>query len=284
MTVAVSLNLSDGVILAVDSAVTVPSESGDMIVKVYENARKLFQLGHCPIGVAIYGMGAIGSRGIGSYLREFELTAPIMSAPAPVSEVVESLRDFFYGKYRDIVIPAVTAAGTPFDQIPDEEKPVLGLVVGGFSPDAYLSEVWEIVVPFNNTPGSSTQVNAQGVFGSHWYSMYLPISRYIKGVDSELLTQLADYFVTLRGGTVFTTAEAEEIAKILRRHEYSIPFPAMPMMEGVEYARFLVELVTKHHRFTVGAPVVGGMVNIGMVTYRGDEFRILGSSPLQAIE
>jgi hypothetical protein len=56
------------------------------------------------------------------------------------------------------------------------------------------------------------------------------------------------------------------------------------MVEGVEYARFLVELVTKHHRFASGAPVVGGSANIGIVTYRGDEFQILGSSPLAAIE
>jgi hypothetical protein len=46
VTVAVSCNLSDGVILGVDSAVTVPAPQG--IVKVYENAEKLFSLGSAP--------------------------------------------------------------------------------------------------------------------------------------------------------------------------------------------------------------------------------------------
>lgn len=285
MTVAVSLNLSDGVILAVDSAVTVPDNSDGTIAKVYENANKLFQLGHCPIGVAIYGMGAIGSRGIGSYLREFELTDPIMDAPAPVPEVVESLREFFYGKYRDVVIPAIElATGEQFANIPDDDKPVLGLIVGGFSPNAYLSEVWEIVVPFHHDPDSATSINAQGEFGSHWFSMYEPIRRYTKGLDAGLLSELVDYFIQLRGGAPLTPAESDEVKAILVRYEYAVPFAAMPMVEGVEHARFLVELVTKHHRFTVGAPVVGGTVNIGMVTYRGDEFRILGSSPLTNLE
>src|SRR5687767_8142260 len=74
MTVAVSLNLSDGVILGVDSAVTIPGTTGE--AKIYENAEKLFQLGERPIGVAIYGLGGLGARSIGSYLREFEITDP----------------------------------------------------------------------------------------------------------------------------------------------------------------------------------------------------------------
>lgn len=42
MTVAVSCNLSDGVILGVDSAVTLTNNKG-AIIKVYENAKKLFK-------------------------------------------------------------------------------------------------------------------------------------------------------------------------------------------------------------------------------------------------
>jgi hypothetical protein len=57
VTVAVSLNLSDGVILGVDSAVTIFTADGTGIAKVYEQAEKLFQLSNRPIGLAFYGAG-----------------------------------------------------------------------------------------------------------------------------------------------------------------------------------------------------------------------------------
>lgn len=72
LTVAVSLNLSEGVILGVDSAVTVWSPKGG-IAKVYENAEKLFQIAEKPVGIESFGIGALGSRTIGSYIREFEI-------------------------------------------------------------------------------------------------------------------------------------------------------------------------------------------------------------------
>ena len=46
------------------------------VVKTYENAEKLFQLGDRPIGVAAFGIGALGERNIGSYIREFEMRDP----------------------------------------------------------------------------------------------------------------------------------------------------------------------------------------------------------------
>ena len=92
MTIAVACNLAEGVVLGVDSAVTL----GDSVtvLKVYENAEKLFQLGKKPIGIATFGIAAIGARGIGSYIREFELLDPnsVVSQPSTVKDVVEALR------------------------------------------------------------------------------------------------------------------------------------------------------------------------------------------------
>jgi len=54
MTVAISCNLSEGVVLGVDSAVTVAAGNH---YKIWEHAQKLFQMGERPIGAAIYGLG-----------------------------------------------------------------------------------------------------------------------------------------------------------------------------------------------------------------------------------
>ena len=75
MTVAVAGNFPDGVVLGVDSAVTL-SDANGQIAKVYENAEKLFQIGEKPIGIAAFGLAILGARGIGSHLREFEAQNP----------------------------------------------------------------------------------------------------------------------------------------------------------------------------------------------------------------
>lgn len=277
MTVAVSCNLSDGVALAVDSAVTLPDASGG-VAKVYENAEKLFQLGDRPIGIAGFGLGALGSRAIGSYVREFETLDPggAVTAQNSLTDVVESLRDFLLTSYRREVVPVLEQHhGVPFDQIQPDQIPVLGLVVGGFSHGAFLSEVWEIAIPVNDTPGSAVLRRPQGEFGTNWFAMFDPIRRYIKGFDPQLLDQVVGYLTNKRGGTPLDPQELADIQAILAGYEYDIPFPVMPMDEGIAHTRFLAELVVSHHRYAVGAPVVGGKVRVGSVTYRGGRFEIL---------
>ncbi len=276
MTVAVSCNLPDGVILGVDSAITVNNAQG-LIVKVYENAEKLFQLGDCPIGLATYGLGTLGSRSIGSYVREFELKDPnkVVSNHISMKDTVEELRKFFLNEYQLTVVPIIEKLKKKdFKDIPDEERPVLGIVVGGFSKDRPLSEVWEIIIPRHQSVNSVTNTRKEGNFGGNWFALYDPIFRYTKGYDRKLIEELTDYFVQLRGSPV-TPQEKTAINGILQKHEYHVPFGAMPIEEGVAEVRFLVGLVISHHRFSIGAPVVGGKVRIGLVTYKGERFRII---------
>jgi hypothetical protein len=48
------------VLLAIDSAVTLP-DGGGGVAKVYENAQELFQVADRPIGIAAFGLGALGT-------------------------------------------------------------------------------------------------------------------------------------------------------------------------------------------------------------------------------
>lgn len=276
MTVAVACNLAEGVVLGVDSAVTLGDKQGN-VVKTYEHAVKLFQLGEKPIGLATYGIGALGSRIIGSYVREFEVEDPqqVVTKNATVKDVVEQLRLFFLERYRNTVVPEMkTRTGKKFKDIPDKDKPVLGLAVGGFSAGAYLSEVWEILIPFNEGVHSATLWCSEGQFRPVWFALNEPIFRYEKGYDRNLIGELKKYFAQLRGSPL-TGAEDKEITEILNRYEYPIPFGGMPMEEGVAYVKFVVEMVINHHRFATGAPVVGGNARIGLVTYKGEKFQIL---------
>jgi len=274
MSVAVSCNISDGVVLGVDSAAVLPVPHG--VLKVYENAEKLFQLGNLPVGVAIFGLAGLGTRSVGSYLREFEVKKKDAIAEyQDISDLVEALREFFILKYRDLIVPALESAqGKLFEQIPLELKPAIGLVVGGFSRDEYLSEVWSILIPVHDKPGSAQRYRARGEFGTNWFALYQPIHRYIKGYDPALMQELTQYFEKLRGEPL-SSDQVSQAEAILQKYEYQVPFAAMPMIEGIEHTRFLVNLVIQHHRFALGAPVVGGKTRIGLVTYRGGRFRIL---------
>lgn len=283
MTVAVSLNLSDGVVLGVDSAITLsgidPTQPNIMqVLKCYENAEKLFQLGSKPVGIAVFGMGNMSSRSIGNYIKEFEIKNPnnVVSNPTPVEDIVEELRKFFLNEYNKSIVPDLERrTGKKFNEIDDKLKPLLGLIVGGFSPNEYLSEVWRILIPAHSNPKSANLRRAKGNFGTDWFATFEPIRRYIKGYDPALMQELQSFFVQLRGQQL-NTNEQNQIKQILDKYEYRIPFMAMPIEEGIAHVKFLVELAINHYRFAIGAPIVGGKANIGLVTYKGDQFKVLG--------
>lgn len=276
MTVAVSVNVSDGVVLAVDSAVSVQTSQG---LKIYEDAEKLFPLSERPIGVAIYGLGAIGTRSIGGHLREFEVTDPagVVSGASSVSDVVEQLRAFFSAKYQNEVVPQLEAAlGKPFAQMTPAEIPGLGLVVGGFSAGSYLSEVWEIIIPTNSAANSADQKHAAGAFGASFFASFEPIRRYVFGADQAVVAAIVAQFLAREGRAQLDPGEVTAIHQILTNAMYQIPFNAMPIDQAVAYARFLVDLVINHHRYTLGPSVVGGTCRVGKVSYRGGRFELLG--------
>jgi hypothetical protein len=123
------------------------------ISKVFLNADKLFQLGKLRVGIATYGVASLHGRTIGSFIREF--TGDKANADLPeldLKAICERLRRFFFGYYRSF---GEKLHSKPFEEIPDNLKGLLGLVVGGFSPGSFQSEVWEIQIPTHSTEGSA---------------------------------------------------------------------------------------------------------------------------------
>lgn len=276
MTIAVACNLAEGVVLGVDSAVTLTNDNGD-VVKTYEHAAKLFQLGDKPIGIATYGLSALGSRIIGSYIRQFVVENPqeVVTQDVTVKDVVEQLRIFFLEQYKETVVPVMESReGKKFKDIAIDKIPLLGFPVGGFSAGKYLSEIWEIRIPFDKTPYSAKLWFGEGDFRPAWFSLNDSIVRYQLGCDRNLITEVKQYIAQLRGSPL-TDAENANFETILKRYEFVIPFDGMPMEEGIAYVKFVVEMVINHYRFAVGAPVVGGKAQIGVVTYKGEKFHFL---------
>ena len=274
MSVAVACNLSDGLVLGVDSAVTV---SCGQSTKIYDNAEKIFQLGNKRVGIAIYGLAGLGERSIGSFIREFESKDPagVIARDCPMSEIAEALRLFFQEAYlRTVGAWLEGIKGKPFDQIPLMEKPLLGLVVGGYSSGAFSSEVWQILIPNNADPNSGVIMTAPGIFGLTWYATSTPIQRYMNGIDSDLLFELGEYIARVMGRQL-SPAEQDDVNAIVKRHQYRYVYNSMPIQAGIQCVRFLVDLAINHFRFVEGDSIVGGTPKLGVVTYRGETFRLL---------
>lgn len=280
MSVAVSCNLPDGVILGVDSAVTVPG-GDNSVLKVYENAQKIFQLGDLPIGIASYGLAALDNRSLGSYLSEFEndvLRKKLRNRlhHYTVKGVTEWLREFFLTVFTNNVIPSYEKKfDVKFTKINDDEKPILGLIVAGFSKGSYSSEVWDIVIPVSEKKNSAVERKKPGVFGVDLYAKFDPISRYIKGFDPDSAHELIEYAKSLIPKENYTKEVKDKFEEILVKNAYKIHYDAMPIKEGLEHTKFLIQLVIGHHRYATGAPIVGGKIKMGKVSCKDRKFHLL---------
>lgn len=146
-----------------------------------------------------------------------------------------------------------------------------------------MPELWHLFVPYYQNANSAQLRVGRGQPGVTWYSMYEPIVRYINGYDQNIVADLKAY-VEGPGllGRPLAPDELVEIEEILQKYQYTVSFGSIPIEQGVEYVRFLVELAIKHYHFSSGfahepwtEKIVGGRVGLGVVTYKGEGFRIL---------
>lgn len=275
LSVCVACNISDGVIIGVDSATTIGDPANP--IKIYDGVDKIFPLGEYPVGLATYGVADIRGRTIASWVAE--LTSQLnLLVPDNYSmkEMVEAIRLFFYARYNELVLqPLLSDMPTNAAQpLPSLLPPVLGFVVGGFAKNLFQSEVWNIQLPYHAAPESAVCMNKPGVFGSAWFASMAPIQRYIKGFDGEALQAICSYVDEIRDPPL-TVEEKQEMVRRAQLSECQFVFPGMPIAKGVEYVRFLIDLVIGHHKFAAGDPIVGGRCKVGFVTFKKVPFEIV---------
>jgi hypothetical protein len=271
VSICVALNLSDGVVMAVDSATTMFNGPG-AISKVFLDADKLFQLGKLRVGIAVYGLASLHGRTIGSYVSEFVGTPENGDlSRLTLKEIAERLRTFFLDYYRSFL---EKIHAKPFSEIPDNMKGILGLVIGGFSPGSFQSELWQIVIPLHTTENSALQRYATGSYGLAWFASGAPISRYLQGIDPEMSVKIRTQFEGILGRGL-TPDELGNFVEIVKEHEYHVNYDGLPIQSGIACAKFLVDLVIGHYTFAETHPIVGGKAKIGIVTYSHEAFAIL---------
>jgi len=265
MTVALSIKVYDGLVLASDSAATMMAPVGPggdhAVVNVYNNANKVFNLHRgLAIGGMVWGAGSIGRASIATLAkdlrRRFEgrdashKSWEIRAGRFKMKEVAERLRHFLFEEHYKA---QYRKAKTP------SKKPSLGFMVAGYSPRSSFAEEWLIEIDKGQCP-APVMVRPIDECGWVAYGSPEPIRRLLLGYSPSLRDVLKDRLGVPDG-------QLPMAMKVIRAElESPVVLPPMPIQDVIDLAVFLVRLSSMYYRFCMGARIVGGPTEIAAVT------------------
>jgi hypothetical protein len=247
VTIIASVKVHDGVVLGADSVTQISAQTpmGVQFVKSYRHANKLFQIEDLPIGVTTYGAGNIGSRTIESYVLEFSQKERLdPETDKNVQAVATRLQTFMR-----------TAYDGQFGQLPPDQKPVLGMLLAGYSPMNPLAEEWEFALP-NDAAPKAVRPNTQ--FGASWRGISMPFTRLFFGFDPRIQARL----VALGVAQNLIDQVKQEFPSL------SMNFDGMPLQDAVNFVHFIISTTVYTAAFEVGVASCGGPIDIGLVDQR----------------
>jgi hypothetical protein len=263
MSLVVYVKVSEGIVLAADSAATVAGEiigpegkKSEGVLKVFYNSKKLNQILGLPVGVLNWGLSHLEMRTISSLVEQcatekIQKLEGVQNEDAPsytVKQIADEIGEFIAPLYE-----------TATEKTPEKKrKPELGLIVAGYSSGEFFPEEWRQVFPIERGMVRLRPDLAPGrpSFGANWYGMTDTIVRMYLGYDKRLLNILS------KEGW-----PEDKVKKFVRELEYQVVFPGMPLQDAIDFARFLVDTTAKMQRFAVGAERVGGPIQMASITH-----------------
>jgi len=262
MSIVICIKVGEGLVLAADSTATIQavSREGDVgILNTYEYARKLSHIGDLPIGALTWGIELIGNRNIESLLSEYE--SIVLSSR--YNEETKKCKSY---ELRDIVDEIFKFLKDRYDQAygagPQEQKPVIGMLIAGYSHNQFFPEEYRFVFPNYKAPERiRPNINDKPVYGASWHGQIDAIQRLYRGYDPGLRKILIDKGVD--------TKIVEELPKDLVRLEWQIIYDGMPLQDAIDLAEYLIKVVIGRYRFLPGPPTCGGNIDIAVITYKG---------------
>ncbi|MGC1859770.1 MAG: hypothetical protein WA733_01235 [Methylocystis sp.] len=259
MTVAIALQVHDGVVLASDSALTLTDPTKpppDNVLNIYNNGNKIFNLHKgLPIGAAFYGAGSIGASSVPTLVKDLRLRFMGGSAGHKdwhideqnytIEQVVERARQFLFEEnFKPLNL---TAKGAQF-----------GFIVAGYSSGAQLSEVWQFQI-VDSDCNAAQIVMPQGIASSYAGGEPDVFLRLANGVGANLPAALKAIGID--------DSEIPAKMAIIQSH-LATPLvePPMPIQDAIELAEFFVNATATFTRFKRGAGTVGGPTESTAIT------------------
>jgi hypothetical protein len=257
MSIAIVVKVSDGIVLASDSASSlfVSDQHGRKgIINVYNHADKIFNLSKGkPIGMIGCGFGGIGGTSISTLTKDLRnrfMTENnsdwFLGEDYSMQDVAEKVRKYFFEeKYNPEYHDAT-------------EKPPIFIFIAGYSAKTETPEVWQVQILDGNSP-DPILLRDQNSTGLNWGGETEAISRLIKSLSNDFPKVLKDMGVP-------DNQIEPALKKISEKLEKPLVLPAMPIQDAIDLARFLVTLTIEFVRFSPGAPTVGGPIELATIT------------------
>jgi hypothetical protein len=262
VSIAISVKINDGLVLAADSASTVMGQSPQGVIGVlntYNNANKVFNLVKgLPIGLVTWGTGSIGAASVATMVKDLRR---ILSTKHPdpenqkwyidphgytMNSVAERVKKFIYD---DNYVRAF--AGWP-------QKPDLGCIVGGYSSRSPMADEYIIEIQRGEC-GPPKLIRQTEETGIAWGGVGEAMNRLLLGWGTALPSILQQAGLSPQVvEAVMNGVRASLLAPLAS--------PPMPMQDAIELAEFLVDATIKFIRFAPGAPTVGGPIEIAAIT------------------
>jgi hypothetical protein len=262
VTIAISLKINDGLVLASDSASTVLGlvPSGQLqVINVYNNAIKVFNLRKgLPIGAITWGSGSIGQASISTIIKDLRQRFAGDDPEHPdwsldprtytVEAVTNRLKEFVYD---DLYVKA-------FQNFP-HQKPSLGFIVAGYSANAPMADEFQIDIQ-NGACGAPRSLRSREEVGVTWAGEPEALNRLILGMSGQVPALLQAHL------GIQPARMAPAMTAIHQALQLPFVLPAMPLQDAIDLAEFMVDLTVKFSRFMPGAPTVGGPIEIAAIS------------------
>lgn len=269
MTIAISLKINDGLVLAADSASTMIQfhevNGQSAVVNVYNNANKIFNLHKgLPIGAVTWGMGSIAGASISTIVKDLRDRFSGRDAQHRdwkinpnnyrIEDVAMRLREFIY---EELYLPATK-------EWQGAAKPVIGFMVGGYSKSEgfaqKFAEEFIIQIMPNGECAMPALLRHPDQSGATWSGEPEALNRLISGFGTKLPGMLMTNF----------KLTAQQLSNLMMQIQQEMQMqmivPAMPLQDAIDLAEFMVDTTIKFSRFVPGPPTVGGPIEIAAIS------------------
>lgn len=264
MSLGVVVKGAEGIVLAVDSRVTLQAQGPGLpglISLNFDNATKLLTLSppHDHVGAVTYGVAVIGQRTAHSFLPEIEDQLKGKKGQQKVIDYAVMLSKFFERQWKD-ELPS------------DYQGPGMTFLVGGYDPTGPYGRVYQFVVPDQLAPVEQNPGDEN--FGMTWGGQIQIGSRIIHGYD-PILPEALKQELGLDEEQV-----SAFIATLRRQVEFKIPYRVLPLQDCVNLATFMVRATMEAQDLGIGVRGVGGEIELAVVT-RTESIRYLQRKKLK---
>ena len=247
MTIAAAYLISEGVVFGADSSTTISvhtPDGGGGVVQLLSHAQKVFQVGeNSRFGVCTWGAGSVGDV---SHRTIIARLADEIKENITVKDAAEALGG--------MVAPLVKGAGVDF----------VGYYLGGWNPKTHEPACFKIEV----TPDGG-KIDPLPLGLCSFSGMPFFFTRVFRGFDPRLRDTLLEEIkrsfpreiIPTNFDVLFQQAFENATAPLL-----AAGYKDLPIREAIDFVYSYLHITVKAMKFSFGAPVTGGPIEIGFVS------------------